>query len=80
MIPATAVAMRAAQQFPGEVEVKHPNALGPEAQPYGLMVTPFDCHRRGLRKRVTPCKPAGISPKAGGCRPYGQPSSPPFYS
>ena len=40
MIPATAVAMRAAEQFPGEVEVNHLDALGPEVQPYGLMVTP----------------------------------------
>ena len=34
-------ARRAAEQFPGEVEVIHLDALGPEAQPYGLMVTPM---------------------------------------
>lgn len=34
-------ALRAAEQFPGEVEVIHLDALGPEAQPYGLMVTPM---------------------------------------
>ena len=34
-------ARRAAEEFPGEVEVNHLDALGPEAQPYGLMVTPM---------------------------------------
>jgi protein-disulfide isomerase len=33
-------ALRAAEQFPGRVEVIHLDALGPEAQQYGLMVTP----------------------------------------
>jgi hypothetical protein len=33
-------ARRAAEEFPGQVEVIHLDALGPEAQPYGLMVTP----------------------------------------
>lgn len=33
-------ARRAAEQFPGRVEVIHLDALGPEAQQYGLMVTP----------------------------------------
>ncbi|MFC2029163.1 thioredoxin family protein [Chloroflexota bacterium] len=34
-------ALKAAEQFPGQVEVIHIDALGPEAQPYGLMVTPM---------------------------------------
>ena len=33
-------ALKAAEQFPGQVEVVHLDALGPEAQQYGLMVTP----------------------------------------
>jgi thiol-disulfide isomerase/thioredoxin len=33
-------ALKAAQEFPGQVEVVHLDALGPEAQKYGLMVTP----------------------------------------
>jgi hypothetical protein len=33
-------ALKAAEQFPGRVEVVHLDALGPEAQRYGLMVTP----------------------------------------
>lgn len=33
-------ALKAAAKFPGEVEVVHLDALGPEAQAYGLMVTP----------------------------------------
>jgi len=33
-------ALKAAEQFPGQVEVVHLDALGPEAQRYGLMVTP----------------------------------------
>jgi thiol-disulfide isomerase/thioredoxin len=33
-------AQKAAQRFPGQVEVVHLDALGPEAQQYGLMVTP----------------------------------------
>jgi thiol-disulfide isomerase/thioredoxin len=33
-------ALKAAEAFPGQVEVVHLDALGPEAQPYGLMVTP----------------------------------------
>ena len=33
-------ALKAAESFPGQVEVLHLDALGPEAQPYGLMVTP----------------------------------------
>jgi hypothetical protein len=33
-------ARRAAEQFPGQVEVIHLDALGPEAQAFGLMVTP----------------------------------------
>jgi hypothetical protein len=33
-------ARKAANEFPGQVEVVHLDALGPEAQPYGLMVTP----------------------------------------
>lgn len=33
-------ALKAAGQFPGQVEVVHLDALGPEAQQYGLMVTP----------------------------------------
>jgi protein-disulfide isomerase len=33
-------ARKAAEQFPGRVEVVHLDALGPEAQQYGLMVTP----------------------------------------
>ena len=33
-------ALKAAKEFPGQVEVVHLDALGPEAQQYGLMVTP----------------------------------------
>lgn len=33
-------ARKAADGFPGQVEVVHLDALGPEAQRYGLMVTP----------------------------------------
>ena len=33
-------ALKAAENFPGQVEVVHLDALGPEAQAYGLMVTP----------------------------------------
>lgn len=33
-------ARKAAEEFPGQVEVLHLDALGPEAQRYGLMVTP----------------------------------------
>jgi thiol-disulfide isomerase/thioredoxin len=33
-------ALKAAKEFPGQVEVVHLDALGPEAQNYGLMVTP----------------------------------------
>lgn len=33
-------ARKAAEQFPGQVEVVHLDALGPEAARYGLMVTP----------------------------------------
>ena len=33
-------ALKAAEAFPGQVEVVHLDALGPEAQQYGLMVTP----------------------------------------
>ena len=34
-------AMKAAQQFPGQVEVVKLDALGPEAETYGLMTTPL---------------------------------------
>ena len=34
-------ALRAAEQFPGQVKVVHLDALGVEAQAYGLMVTPL---------------------------------------
>ena len=33
-------ALKAAGQFPGQVDVVHLDALGPEAQRFGLMVTP----------------------------------------
>jgi protein-disulfide isomerase len=33
-------ALKAAEHFPGQVQVVHLDALGPEAQQYGLMVTP----------------------------------------
>jgi protein-disulfide isomerase len=33
-------ALKAAESFPGQVQVVHLDALGPEAQQYGLMVTP----------------------------------------
>lgn len=33
-------ARKAAEQFAGQVEVVHLDALGPEAQAFGLMVTP----------------------------------------
>ncbi|MGD8903236.1 MAG: thioredoxin family protein [Anaerolineae bacterium] len=34
-------ALKAAEQFAGQVEVVHLDALGPEAAQYGLMVTPM---------------------------------------
>ena len=34
-------ARKAAEKFPGQVKVVHLDALGPEAQQYGLMVTPM---------------------------------------
>jgi disulfide oxidoreductase YuzD len=34
-------AQRAAEQFPGRVEVVKLDAMGPEAEPYGLMSTPL---------------------------------------
>ena len=34
-------ATKAAQQFPGRVEVIKRDALGPEAEAYGLMATPL---------------------------------------
>jgi hypothetical protein len=34
-------ALKAAERFPGQVEVVHLDALGPEAQAYGLVVTPM---------------------------------------
>ena len=34
-------ALKAAEQFPGQVKVVHLDALGPEAAQYGLMVTPM---------------------------------------
>ncbi len=40
-------ARKAAEKFPGQVEVVHLDALGPEAQQYGLMVTPVGRRRRG---------------------------------
>jgi hypothetical protein len=38
---AEAEAQKAAQQFPGQVEVVKLDALGPEAEPYGLVTTPL---------------------------------------
>jgi hypothetical protein len=38
---AEAQAERAAQRFPGQVEVAKLDALGPEAEQYGLMTTPL---------------------------------------
>lgn len=37
---AEAQALRAAEQFPGQVEVLHLDALGPEADQFGLLTTP----------------------------------------
>ena len=37
---AEAQAQQAARQFPGQVEVLKLDALGPEAEQYGLMTTP----------------------------------------
>jgi hypothetical protein len=34
-------ALRAAERFPGQVEVVKLDALGPEAQAYGLVITPM---------------------------------------
>jgi hypothetical protein len=34
-------ALKAAAEFPGQVEVVHLDAMGPEAKDYGLMVTPM---------------------------------------
>jgi protein-disulfide isomerase len=33
-------ALKAAEEFPGQVEVQKLDALGPEAEAYGMMVTP----------------------------------------
>lgn len=38
---AEAEARRAAEKFPGRVEVVKLDALGPEAEPYGIMTTPL---------------------------------------
>jgi hypothetical protein len=38
---AEAQARKAAEQFPGQVEVVKLDALGPEAEPYGIMATPL---------------------------------------
>ena len=38
---AEAQAIKAAEQFPGQVEVVKLDALGPEAERYGLMTTPL---------------------------------------
>jgi thiol-disulfide isomerase/thioredoxin len=38
---AEAQAEKAAEQFPGQVEVIKLDALGPEAEQYGLMTTPL---------------------------------------
>jgi thiol-disulfide isomerase/thioredoxin len=38
---AEAQAKRAAERFPGQVEVVKLDALGPEAEQYGLMTTPL---------------------------------------
>jgi thiol-disulfide isomerase/thioredoxin len=38
---AEAQAEKAAEQFPGQVEVVKLDALGPEAEQYGLMTTPL---------------------------------------
>jgi len=38
---AEAQAVKAAEQFPGQVEVVKLDALGPEAEQYGLMTTPL---------------------------------------
>jgi hypothetical protein len=40
-IRAEAQARKAAERFPGQVEVLKLNALGPEAEPYGIMSTPL---------------------------------------
>ena len=34
-------ALKAAEQFPGLVQVVKLDAIGPEAEPYGLMITPL---------------------------------------
>ncbi len=38
---AEAQARLAAERFPGQVDVVHLDALGPQAEAYGLMVTPM---------------------------------------
>lgn len=38
---AEAQARKAAERFPGQVEVVKLDALGPEAEPYGIMTTPL---------------------------------------
>ena len=38
---AEAQARKAAKQFPDQVEVLKLDALGPEAEPYGIMTTPL---------------------------------------
>ena len=34
-------ALKAAEQFPGQVQVVHLDALGPEAEAYGIIATPL---------------------------------------
>jgi hypothetical protein len=34
-------ALKAAEQFPGQVEVVHLDAMGPEAAAHGLVITPM---------------------------------------
>ena len=38
---AEAQARKAAERFPGQVDVVKLDALGPEAEPYGIMTTPL---------------------------------------
>lgn len=63
-------AQKAAEQFPEQVEVLHLDALGPEADPYGLFTTPLVVVDEEVvgRGKIVPAKKlaAVIKQKIGG--------------
>jgi disulfide oxidoreductase YuzD len=63
-------ARKAAEQFPKQVEVLHLDALGPEADPYGLITTPLVVVDEEVvgRGKIVPAKKlvAVIKQKIGG--------------